>query len=97
MPISGLPNFILAGASLLNGSSDTGAFANVILRLQESGLPTDDNADGSPNLMNLAFLCIIQGMNEEETKNSKVEVFIPPLAVTPAGFTTPTKAYGKNY
>jgi hypothetical protein len=94
---SGLPNFALAGSRLLSGVSNTRAFANVIEKLQEVGLPTDDNADGSANLMNLAFFCLIQGSNDEWFENDKVEVFIPPLVMTPAGFTSPTKAYGKAY
>lgn len=97
MALTGLPNFALAGSKLLNGVSNTRAFANVIEKLQEAGLPTDDNADGSPNLMNIAMLCMIQGMNDEVFENGKVEVFVPPLAITPAFLTTATKAYGKFF
>lgn len=94
---TGLPGFALAGSKLLSGVSDTRAFAKVIERLQEAGLPTDDNADGSANLMNLAFFNLIEGLNEEWFENGKSEILIPPLVVTPAGFTAPTKGYGKSY
>jgi hypothetical protein len=93
----GLPIFALEGARFLSGISNTRALANVIEKLQEAGLPTDDNADGSANLMNLAFFCLIQGMNQEVYENGKTEIAIPPLVVTPAGFTGPSKGYGKSY
>jgi hypothetical protein len=93
----GLPIFALEGARLLSGISNTRSLANVIEKLQEAGLPTDDNADGSANLMNLAFFCLIQGTNQELFENGKTEIAIPPLVVTPAGFTTPSKGYGKSY
>jgi hypothetical protein len=92
-----LPGFALGGSKLLSGVSNTRAFAKVIERLQEAGLPTDDNADGSANLMNLAFFNLIEGLNEEWFENGKSEILIPPLVVTPAGFTAPTKGYGKSY
>ncbi len=94
---TGLPGVALAGSRLLSGVSNIRAFARVIEKLQEAGLPTDDNADGSANLMNLAFLNLIEGMNDEAFENGKSEIFIPPLVMTPAGFTAPTKGYGKSY
>jgi hypothetical protein len=94
---TGLPAFALGGSKLLSGVSNTRAFAKVIEKLQEAGLPTDDNADGSANLMNLAFFNLIEGLNEEWFENGKTEIFVRPLVVTPAGFTAPTKAYGKSY
>ena len=30
-------------------------------------------------------------------ENGKTEVFIPPLTITPAGITLPSKGYGKSY
>jgi hypothetical protein len=47
--------------------------------------------------MNLAFFNLIEGLNEEWFENGKSEILIPPLVVTPAGFTAPTKGYGKSY
>jgi hypothetical protein len=92
-----LPQFVLAGASQLNGISNTRSFANTIKNLQKAGLPTGPNADGSPNLMNIALKALIQGTNEEMAKNGKTEVFIPPLTITPAGITLPSKGVGKSY
>jgi hypothetical protein len=93
----GLPQFVLAGASQLGGISNTRAFAATIKNLQKAGLPTGDNADGSPNLMNIALKAMIEGTNSEMAKNGKTEVFIPPLTITPAGITLPSKGVGKSY
>jgi hypothetical protein len=39
---------------------------------------------------------MIKGMNLETTQNGKVNMFIPPLTITPAGLTVPAKAWGKQ-
>jgi hypothetical protein len=97
----GLPLFALAGSSLLGGVSDTRAFANVIGRLQQAGLPTGDAPDGGPNLMNMAMMAQIKGANEELFTNGKVETYIPPLTVVVPPFgagpgtTIPSKGSGK--
>jgi hypothetical protein len=93
----GLPPFILASANFLGGVSDTRSVTNVIENLQKAGLPTGAAPDGGPNLMNIAISSIIQGQNKEQAENGKTEIFIPPLTVTPAGLTLPTKGYGKSY
>lgn len=99
----GLPLFVLTGAQFLGGVSNIRSFANTIENLQKSGLPTGDAPDGGPNLMNLAFKSMIDGMNKEQAENGKTEisipplqVFVPPLGAGP-GFTKPTKGYGKSY
>ena len=91
----GLPQFILAGSSLLGGVSDTRAFSNVIEKLQSQGLPTGAAPDGGPNFMNMSMMSLIKGMNQEQAENGKAEIFIPPLTITPAGITLPSKGYGK--
>lgn len=99
----GLPQFALQGSQFLGGVSDTRSFANVIENLQKSGLPTGDAPDGGPNLMNIAFLNTIQGMNKEQAENGKTEISIPPLTVivpplgAGPGTTKPTVGYGKSY
>lgn len=93
----GLPQFVLAGSSLLGGTSDTRAFSNIIQNFQELGLPTGDAPDGEPNLFNQAILSTIKGISKESAENGKTEVFIPPLTITPAGITLPSKGYGKSY
>ena len=92
-----MPQFILASSSLLGGVSDTRSFSNVIEKLQKQGLPTGNAPDGGPNLMSMAMMSMIKGMNQDNAENGKTEVFIPPLTVTPAGITLPTKGYGKSY
>lgn len=91
----GLPQFILAGSSLLGGVSDTRAFSNVVEKLQSQGLPTGAAPDGGPNFMNMSMMSLIKGMNQEQAENGKAEIFIPPLTMTPAGITLPSKGYGK--
>ena len=91
----GLPNFALAGASLLSGVSSIRGYANTIKNLQKAGLPTGDAPDGTPNMMNQALMGITKGMNQEFAENGKVEIFIPPLTMTPAGITVPSKGSGK--
>ena len=99
----GLPMFALAGAQFLGGVSDTRSLANTIENLQKAGLPTDANADGSPNLMNVAMSSMIKGQNKEQAENGKTEVYIPPLTVfvppfgAGPGTTKPVKSYGKSY
>ena len=89
-----LPLFALAASDLLSGVSDTRSITNTILNLQKLGIPTGDNGDGTPNLMNLALASAIKGQNQEIAENGKVQVYIPPLSVTPAG-TIPAKGVGK--
>jgi vacuolar-type H+-ATPase subunit H len=93
----GLPNFALASASLLSGVSSIRAYSNAIKNLQKAGLPTGDAPDGLPNMMNMALMGLAKGMNQETFENGKVEVFIPPLTITPAGITTPSKGGGKFF
>lgn len=94
-----VPSFALFSAGLLDGVSDTRAFANLVENLQKSGLPTGDLPDGSPNLMNNAFLNLIKGMNQEQAENGKTEIWVPPMPVVGlvAGSTSPVRAYGKSY
>lgn len=94
-----VPSFALFSAGLLDGISDTRAFANVIENLQKSGLPTGDLPDGSPNVMNNAFFNMIKGMNQEQAENGKTEIWVPSLNVAsvPPGKTFPVRAYGKSY
>jgi len=93
----GLPQFILAGASLLGGVSDTRAFSNILENLQKQGLPTGGAPDGGPNFMNMSMMSMVKGMNQEQADNGKTEVFIPPLVMTPAFVTLPSKGVGKSW
>jgi hypothetical protein len=95
----GLPMFALAASRLLGGVSDTRAYANAIENLQKAGIPTDDNGDGTPNLMNQMMEGLLRGMNKEQAENGKTEIYIPPLTVVSlgAGITKAAKGYGKSY
>jgi hypothetical protein len=93
----GMPLFILASSSILGGISDIRSLSNIIENLQSAGLPTGGAPDGGPNLMNIAMSSIVQGQNKESAENGKTEVFIPPLTITPAGITLPSKGVGKSY
>jgi hypothetical protein len=98
----GLPSFALAAADLLTGVSDTRSLANSIENAQKAGLPTDDNPDGTPNLMTQMMSSMIKGQNQEQAENGKTEVYIPPLKVVVPGLAGPgltfaTKTSGKSY
>ena len=89
----GLPSFILQASQLLNGISETRALTKTIEALQEAGLPTGDNADGTPNLMNTMMDSLIKGMITEQQENGKTEIAFPPTPQFPKGF----KLFGKSY
>jgi hypothetical protein len=91
-----LPLFVLALSGSLPGISETRMFANVIEEMEKSGLPTDDLPDGSPNLMLQSILSQIKGAKKEQDENGVTEVYIPPLTITPAGVTLPSKGVGKS-
>lgn len=93
----GLPQFSLALAGGLPGMSKTRMLANVLQEMEKAGLPTGDLPDGSPNLMVQDKKSGIGGMLDEMQENGKVEVFIPPLAISPAGVTLSAKGVGKSY
>lgn len=93
----GLPQFSLALAGGLPGMSKTRMLAGVLQEMEKAGLPTGDLPDGSPNLMVQDKKSGISGMLDEMQENGKVEVFIPPLAISPAGVTLSAKGVGKSY
>jgi len=88
-----LPLPLLFAAQLLDGYSETRSFINTIQELQKVGIPTGPMPDGSPNLTVLSIYSSIKGQGSEMT-NAKVQVAIPPLTMTPAGFTIPSAGYG---
>jgi len=94
-----IPSFALAGSSVLGGFSPTRAMAQVTENIQSLGLPTGDLPSGAPNVALQALQEQIKGVYEEQVKNGKVEVFIPPLAVPPvvAGLTAPGRGVGKSF
>jgi hypothetical protein len=93
-----LPSFALANAGILGGFSPTRALSNVVGNLESQGIPTGALPDGSPNVALNAMQQMIKGVNDEELANSKVEVFIPPLAVAAlgGGTTLPGRGIGKK-
>ena len=93
-----LPTFALASSGLLGGFSPTRAMANVVQEFEKIGIPTGALPDGSPNLNLQAIQSQIKAVNNEEVANSKVEVFIPPLAVAAlgGGSTLPGRGIGKK-
>lgn len=94
-----VPSFALAGSSALGGFSPTRAMAQVTENLQSLGLPTGDLPSGAPNIALQSLQEQIKGVYEEQIKNGKVEVFVPPLAVPPvvAGVTSPGRGVGKFF
>ena len=64
--------------------------------LQKMGIPTGPLEDGSPNSFVLSKLADLKGAAKEAAENSKTQVAIPPLTITPAGFTLPSAGFGKT-
>jgi hypothetical protein len=95
----GLPSFVLASSGLLGGYSPTRAFANVTENLQKLGLPTGPLPDGSPNIALSAIYQTLKASHDEQIKNGKTEIFVPPLTVVSlgGGTTLPTVVNGKSY
>jgi hypothetical protein len=89
----GLPSYVLQACQFLDGVSQTRALTKTIESLQKAGLPTGDNADGTPNLMNIMMDSLIGGIFDEQAENGKTEIAFPPFASFPNGF----KLYGKSY
>ena len=93
-----VPSPLLALSGLLPGVSALRSMTNVIENFQKLGLPTGDMPDGSSNLMLQSIFAQLQGANKEKAENGKTQVFIPPLAMTPAFVTVPTgSAFGKYF
>jgi hypothetical protein len=91
-----IPAALLAASELLDGYSESRGFINVISEYQKIGLPTGVMPDGSPNLMLQAKFAEIKGHQKEQNENGKVQVFVKPLTVTPAGITLPSGSiFGK--
>ena len=91
-----IPSPLLAASELLDGYSESRGFINVISEYQKIGLPTGVMPDGSPNLMLQAKFAEIKGHQKEQNENGKVQVFVKPLTITPAGITLPSGSiFGK--
>ena len=69
---------------------------NTIEELQKIGIPTGSLPDGSPNLDVLGKFGQMKAMAKEDSDNSKVQIAIGGLTITPAGMTVPASAYGKK-
>jgi len=92
-----LPQIALAAARRLDGMNKTRAFTKIVEDLQQKGMPTGALPSGSPNMMNQDKKSFLEGFFDEMYENGKTEIFIPPLTITPAGLTLPSKGYGKSY
>jgi hypothetical protein len=93
---SQIPLPLLFASQLLDGYSESRAFVGVIEELQKMGIPTGALPDGSPNLDALGKFGQMKAMAKEDGDNSKVQIALGPLTITPAGLTVPASAYGKK-
>jgi hypothetical protein len=94
---SSIPAPLLLAAQMLDGYSTTRAYMNTIQEFQKIGLPTGPMPDGSPNLMLQSVFANIKGQAQENYENGKVQIFMKPLTVTPAGTVPTADIYGKAY
>ena len=92
-----IPLPLLFASRLLDGFSSTRAFIGAIEELQKIGVPTGPMPDGSPNLTVLSMFSQMKASSAEEAENGKVQLAVPPLAITPAGLTVPQSAFGKKF
>lgn len=88
---------LVFGSQFLPGTSPTRAFVNTIQEMQKKGLPTGSLPSGAPNLFVQSLFSQIKGSMTEQFENGKTQISIPPLAITPAGVTTPSSAFGKSF
>jgi hypothetical protein len=87
LPLTAIPGFLLVCSTLKRpGLSPMLITARVINRQQEFGAPIGVNIDGSPNMMNQMFHILIDEMVKALKMEGKVEVAIPPGAITSVGF-----------
>jgi hypothetical protein len=93
---SQIPLPLLFASQLLDGYSESRAFVGAIEELQKMGIPTGALPDGSPNLDVLGKFGQMKAMAKEDGDNSKVQIALGPLTITPAGLTVPASAYGKK-
>ena len=93
---SQIPLPLLFASQLLDGYSESRAFVGVIEELQKMGIPTGALPDGSPNLDALGKFGQMKAMAKEDGDNSKVQIALGPLTITPAGLTVPSSAFGKK-
>lgn len=89
-----IPPFLTPLASLRSGFNSVRANLEVVQNLQALGIPTGPMPDGSPNLFMISIKGLIEGVESERDKNSKVQALIPPLVITPAFLTIPTPMTG---
>lgn len=92
-----IPLPLLYGAQILDGYSESRAFVGAIEELQKLGIPTGALPDGSPNLAILSIFGQFKAQANENSENGKTQIALPPLTITPAGFTLPANAFGKNF
>lgn len=93
----GIPLPLLFAAQLLDGYSESRAFIGVIEEMQGMGIPTGLMPSGAPNLDMLGKFGQMKAMATEDAENNKIQIAIGPLAITPAGLTVPSSAYGKKF
>ena len=74
---------ILMFSDFLPGSSPDRMFINSIENMQQLGLPTGPNPDGSPNLLLMSNYSVIKGMDTETKVNGKIEATFPILPPVP--------------
>ena len=91
-----VPLFLLFGAQMLDGYSETRAYIGAIEEMQKVGIPTGSMPSGAPNLELLGKLSQMKAMANEEAENNKVQIAIPQLKMAPIGVTLPDNAYGKK-
>jgi hypothetical protein len=76
-----IPKNLVAAAELRPGFSDVRALQNVIKNFSEAGINTEPMPDGSPNVNIKMAYSLIKGVEEERSKNGKVQITTFPSTV----------------
>ena len=103
--ISGL--LLVCGIAQRPGLSTIVSTANVLQELKKNGIPTEEMADGSPNLMNKYTQIMIAEIYRAIQEDMKIQVGLEPGSVTitgsggnaggPVAITGTNVGYGKGY
>lgn len=87
IPLIAIPAVLLICSTIRRpGLSPMLITSRIINRQQEFGAPVGVNIDGSPNLMNQMYYVMVDELVRALKMDGKVEVAIPPGAITSLGF-----------
>ena len=76
---------VVCGSINRPGLSSTLTTAKIITRLNEAGISSGVNTDGTPNKLNKLIRIIVEEIYDDITKNGKVRIAFPPGSISAIG------------